>query len=49
MKTEIKEKNRSTENVERVIKKNGREKDKEQGLIFRITREHGERKEQSRK
>jgi hypothetical protein len=44
-----KRKNRSTENVERAIKKKGREKDKEQGLIFRITREQGERKEQARK
>jgi hypothetical protein len=32
-----------------VIKKKGREKYIEQGLIFRITREHGEGKEQARK
>jgi len=32
-----------------MIKKKGREKDKEQGLIFRITREQAERKEQARK
>jgi hypothetical protein len=44
-----KRKNRSTENVERMIKKKGREKYKEQGLIFRITREQGERKAQARK